>query len=361
MGLYKRGNVWWMSYVVDGRQHCESTGTSNRRLARKILDTRRAEIVEGRYANLIKSHTPRLKDWLKRYIEAKTYLNPNTRKRYECSQRNLEAFFGDCGLQDITAARIEEYKRAKLESGMRGAGVNRNLAFLRLALRQAKRERFIGQNPLEGPDLFMDERKDRLQAKVLSLEEERKLLSVSSGYLRVLILLLVDTGLRVGREALPLRWSDVDLEEGVLYVRASKTRAGIRAVPLTVRLKAELRRWMHIAGPRASQFVFSYPRDPLKHLQAVRKTWARALKDAGVERRRIYDLRATFASRLNAAGVQQPFIRQLLGHADGLAETYAKATDEFRRAAIEKLEAYVSPKVLATSTTTQSTENRWVN
>ena len=89
--------------------------------------------------------------------------------------------------------------------------------------------------------------------------------------------------------------------------------------------------------------------------------WARALKDAGVERRRIYDLRATFASRLNAAGVQRPFIQQLLGHAGGLAVTYAKATDEFRRAAIEKLEAFISPRVPAASEPTRSDLNRWVN
>lgn len=36
-----------MAYMVEGRQHCESTGTSNKRLAQKLLDIRRAEIVEA--------------------------------------------------------------------------------------------------------------------------------------------------------------------------------------------------------------------------------------------------------------------------------------------------------------------------
>src|SRR5580704_9555850 len=101
------------------------------------------------------------------------------------------------------------------------------------------------------------------------------------------------------------RWIDLNLEDKnpVVHVRASKTTAGIRTIPLTARLKAELMRWKKLTGPEVSPFVFFYPNDPTKHLLAVRKTWARALKDAGVSPRRIYDLRSTFSSRLNAAGV----------------------------------------------------------
>jgi hypothetical protein len=59
MGLYRRkwrnrngkfitSPPWWMSLMIDGRQHCESTGTSNKRVAKKILAIRLAEIAEGR-------------------------------------------------------------------------------------------------------------------------------------------------------------------------------------------------------------------------------------------------------------------------------------------------------------------------
>lgn len=72
----------------------------------------------------------------------------------------------------------------------------------------------------------------------------------------------------------------------------------------------------------------------------MRKTWTRALKNAGVEFFPIYNLRATFASRLAAAGVPDIFISQMMGHAGGLLQTYAKAITEYRRDAIRKLEAY---------------------
>ena len=193
---------------------------------------------------------------------------------------------------------------------------------------------------LEGPDLFMNERKERLQAKPFTVEEEQRLLAVAKGYLRPLILLLVDTGLRVGKEALPIQWTDLDLENGVVCVRQSKTKAGIRYLPMTTRLREELVRWTRLVG-KHSDFVFAYPLDQSKHLLQVPKTWARALREAKVEPRRIYDLRSTFATRLNAAGVPQVFIDQLMGHSGGLAQIYSKASDEYRRAAIEKLEELI--------------------
>jgi integrase len=358
MGLYRRGRVWWFTYMVDGHQKCESSGTSNKRLARKILDMRRAEIVEGRHINLVKSHAPGLKDFMSQYIESRTELRANTVKRYKCSSKNIEAFFASASLATITEARIEEFRRSRLATGGRAPGINRDLSLLRLLLRHAKRQRYIAVNPLDNPDLFMDERKERLQAKPFTLEEERRLLAVAKGYLKPLIMLLVDTGLRVGKEALPLRWADVDLGKGLVYVRQSKTQAGIRCLPMTSRLKDTLFSWKRLVGSQ-SEFVFAYPLDQSKHLLQVPKTWSRALRDAKVEPRRIYDLRSTFATRLNAAGVPQVFIDQLMGHSGGLAQTYSKASHEFRRAAIDKLEVFILSK--KPDVTTPPISHTWVN
>jgi hypothetical protein len=50
-----------MSLMIDGVEHFESTGTGNKRLARKILDIRRDQIVEGRFPGFLRSHAPTLK------------------------------------------------------------------------------------------------------------------------------------------------------------------------------------------------------------------------------------------------------------------------------------------------------------
>ena len=125
--------------MVDGRQHCESTGTSNKRVAQKILAIRLAEIAEGRFPGLLKSHPPTLKDYISKYLESRTDLHPNTRTRYRGSRRFLECFFAATRLPDITNARIEEYKTARTRGGTGPAGVNRDLSLLRQVLKQAKK------------------------------------------------------------------------------------------------------------------------------------------------------------------------------------------------------------------------------
>lgn len=206
--------------MVGGRQRCESTHTSNKRSAQKFHDIRRTEIIEGRFPGLVKSHSPILKHYISEYLESRTDLHPNTRTRYGGSRRFLEHFFAATRLSDITDARIEEYKTARIRGGTGPAGVNRDLSLLRLILKQAKRERYIAQNPLDNRDHFLNERKDRLQARPFTLDEEQKLRSVATGYLRPLLLLLLDSGLRPNAEALPLRWRDVDFERGMITVIA---------------------------------------------------------------------------------------------------------------------------------------------
>ena len=45
---------------------------------------------------------------------------------------------------------------------------------------------------------------------IVTVKEEEQLLAVASDVIRVLAVLILDTGLRSGREALALRWEDVD-------------------------------------------------------------------------------------------------------------------------------------------------------
>ena len=47
-GLYKRGNVWWLTYFdALGRQRFESSKSSNKKDAEKRLIDRRKEVHEG--------------------------------------------------------------------------------------------------------------------------------------------------------------------------------------------------------------------------------------------------------------------------------------------------------------------------
>lgn len=83
--MYKRGKIWWVTYTLpDGSYKCELSHSTNRRLAHKLADIRRAEVAEGRLA-LPRSNPPSLESWSERFHES--IQNPSTKSRYMSSIR----------------------------------------------------------------------------------------------------------------------------------------------------------------------------------------------------------------------------------------------------------------------------------
>jgi integrase len=145
--------------------------------------------------------------------------------------------------------------------------------------------------------------------------------------------------MRSHREALALRWDAIEFDNDVIRVRESKTRAGIRNIPLSAKCKAELLRWREIVGLEFSPFVFPNFRTPGQPIRDIRKSWAKTLKAAKLEYFWLYHLRHSYASRLSAAGVSDLFVTQMIGHSTpSILQKYSKAIDEYRRDAVRKLE-----------------------
>jgi integrase len=129
------------------------------------------------------------------------------------------------------------------------------------------------------------------------------------------------TGLRSG-ELLALRWSDVDLEGGVLMVsramsageEASTKSRRPRPVPLAEQAKAELRA-LRRRGIFTSQsdHVFCRPDGGPLDRTAVRSRFVRAQKKAGVRVRRFHDLRHTFGS-LAIQRFDLVSVKDMMGH-----------------------------------------------
>lgn len=336
--MYKRGKVWWINYTLpDGTHRYESSGTSNKQLAKKLQDMRRGAIAEGRL-RLPRSNPPFLEPYSDGFLE--TIKDPKTKARYLSSVRNLVSYFGRIKLSQITSEGIEGFKQARLEQTVTPATINRDLAVLRRMLKLATLQRLISYNPMDEVE-FLEERKQRRQPQILTFEEERRLLEVASPQIGLLVVLIVETGLRVGKEVFPLEWKDVDILSKVVTVRVSKTVAGRRSVPLSEYCKGEVIKWRELVGPDFSRYVFPNLKNPSAHVKSVKKGWATTLKLAGIDFFPIYNLRATFASRLSAAGEADLFVAQMMGHSTpSILQTYAKVIDEYRRNAIHKLEVF---------------------
>jgi integrase len=223
------------------------------------------------------------------------------------SIKRLIKHFGAARICSITHSQIDEYRLKRLSEKLKIASVNRELALLRSIFNFAKQECIIARTPFEMGRSLISVADEVKRDRVLSRDEEaRLLLAFSDGslvHLRPLIIGAIDTGCR-RNELLSLRWSDVDIEGGVISLRAFNTKtARARQVPISGRLKDELQR---IRNEDQDASVFS--------ARNLRRSWDAACKAAGIEGLRLHDCRHTFASRLAHSGMSISELAALLGH-----------------------------------------------
>jgi integrase len=349
--LFKKmgSDNWQMGVSMGGRQVCRSTHTANKSVAKKLLARWETEVFEHRF-HLPQSSPPYFEDWAKEFLAR--VVHPNTKKRYTSSVGKLKTKFAGRRLSEVSAEGIEEYKEERLTKGIGPATINHDLRVLRRMLRLAERKQLISRNPFAQVE-FLKQRSPH-PPHIVTFEEEEKILRVAAPCMRVLVVLILETGMRSHREGLVLRWDAIDFTKELIRVHESKTRAGIRNIPLSARCKAELLRWREVRGPEFSPFVFPSLRTPNRPMRDIRYSWEKALKDAALEYFWIYNLRHTFASRLSAAGVSDLFVAQMIGHSTpSILQKYAKAVDEYRRDAVRKLEqmrvAYAEQRTISTA------------
>jgi integrase len=245
---------------------------------------------------------------------------------------HLKQFFGtERQLTEITPADIEGYKLSR-KVMVSGSTVNRELALLKRMFNLAINwDLFLDFNPVRKVKFF---REVNIGLRVVSLEEEEKLLRNASPYIQDLVRFALNTGLRIG-ELFDLRWSNVDLEKDVLNVFAAKTQK-TRTVPINTEARKVLECW---ALGKKNEFVFYNPETgkPFVDLQAG---FALACKKAEIEGVTWHTLRHTFASRLVSRGVDIVTVQQLLGHSTvTVTMRYTHTNLDSKRAAVARLES----------------------
>src|SRR5713101_345720 len=171
-GIYKRGDVYWITYRWQGRQYFESSHSSDMHDAEALLLTRKAELVAGRKP-MRRSETLTVDQLLDSYIAQIEH--PATQERYRLSQRALSPICGKCRITDVDAFTFDRFKDARRRQGVSPAGVNRDLALPRAAFNFAVERRMLAHSPLDGVKLF-NETKHRKPPRTISFPEEHRIL-----------------------------------------------------------------------------------------------------------------------------------------------------------------------------------------
>lgn len=174
--------------------------------------------------------------------------------------------------------------------------------------KKAIKWKWVVRNPFDDIDPITKLRNERV--RFLDDAERDNLLNACkksyNEYLYLIVVFALSTGGRKS-EIMNLTWNDVDLERGFAIFRNTKN-GDTRSVPVTSHLLVLLKE-MHTQG---NGLVF--PRsDGLAPLD-IRKSWEKAVRDAGLENFKFHDLRHSAASYLAMNGATLSEIAAVLGH-----------------------------------------------
>ena len=232
--IYQRGNVWWIKYYRNGRYYRESTKTTKKMVAQKLLERREGEIAQGKMPSILfekVTFEELAEDFLRDYrINQKKSL-----ARAERSVNHLKRFFENYKATQIVTSRINEYVEMRLNEEAANATINRELAALKRMLNiGAKQTPPIVDRIPHIPML----RENNIRKGFFEHGDFINLREVLPEYLRGFITFGYKTGWRIS-EIETLTWSQVDLDLGIvrLEVGESKNDEG-RTVYLDEELKA---------------------------------------------------------------------------------------------------------------------------
>jgi len=249
----------------------------------------------------------------------------------------LNDYFGDRRLCDITTRDIQAY-HMMIAKKLSQATANRHLALLSMMFNVAIQWDILERSPTKGVKKFKE---DNQKQRFLSADEIGRLYQameaednkVAVNALKLLLL----TGCR-REEILKLKWEDVSIESGTLFLPDSKT--GSRYVQLNAAAKELLTSIVRGKG----LFVFPGHRDENKPINNPRKCFTRLLKHAKIEENvRLHDLRHTYASILVNSGASLFVVQKALGHSNPItSQRYSHLSNQTLRDASETVSALIS-------------------
>jgi integrase len=133
-------------------------------------------------------------------------------------------------------------------------------------------------------------------------------------------------------EIFNLKWFDVDFGRDLIRVQESKSNKP-RMVPMN-----ETVRTLISGLAKTAPYVFPSPKTGGR-LNNIKRSFCKAVNDAGIENFRFHDLRHTFSSRAADNGADAFTLMKILGHSDiRMTARYTHATDAAIRRAVDGLD-----------------------
>lgn len=344
--VYKRGESW--TYVLDvslpgqRRRQKSKGGYRTKRDALAALNEAQASLQRGLYVepSKLSVKTFLIDHWLPA-IEAG--LRPSTLQGYRSAIKTyVLPRLGEMRLQALTPDQLNAFYGELLREGRRNGKAPlspktvRNVhVMLHKALHDAVRWGYLPRNVAE----FSDPPKQRSSGKAMRTwtpAELRSFLeSVAGDPYYAAWVLAASTGMRRG-EVLGLRWQDIDFDRRRLAIRQTiisidyqveisepKTARGRRSVALdsgtvtALRTHRAAQNQLKLKLGEAYQdlgLIFCRDDGTPVHPDRFTQMFDKHVRDSGLPRIRLHDLRHTHATLALAAGIHPKVVSERLGH-----------------------------------------------
>ena len=338
MSIYLRENSYYYDFWFLGARYRKSVGPVSRADAEWAELQRREQLAtEQLHGPLQPPYTWGMmcSDFLRC---SDSNCRRNTQRSRENAIKNLAPSFGHLLPEQLTSDHIEAYKAQELQRGLQKASINVALRALRQMVKMAYEARHLHTPPIRRWRLFT--KADNPRTRILTMEEEARLLLAAPPDLHAKIILALNTGMR-SAEVCALQWAWVDVQARLITIPPEHSKNGKEGLvpmnPTVMRLLSGLRVLSDREPTPVGGRVFRY--------KTLRTTFMRTREKAGLDPAIMFhSLRHTFASRLVAAAVPILHVKDLLRHNDINTTTrYTHLQIDHLRAAVDQLSNRPTP------------------
>lgn len=307
--IFKRGNIYWIQFYVNGVPKRESTGSHKQTDAKNLLKFREGQAVDNRFPGFKaeKAGFHELSDDL--IADYKINRRKST-DRAELSINHLKGFFGNCRATGITTDRIREYAMARQTAGAKNATINRELSALKRIFSLAYQH--TPPKVVRIPHIPMLKEKN-VRTGYFEPAEFKAVHGNLPEYFQPVAVTAYDMGMRK-EEILSLTWPQVNLTDRKIILESGTTKnEEARVIKMTDAVYEAIcqQRIIHDRDYPNSPYVFSYCG---KKIYWFYRAWRKACIASGLEGRLFHDLRRTAVRNMMKAGVPERVAMKISGH-----------------------------------------------
>lgn len=277
-----------------------------------------------------------LSDLVERYFSV-AVTNMTTLKQNRYHITHIVKMFGNRQAIKITMDDILYFIEVQRLRGLRQTTINIRVSILRTIMNWGVRVGLLPHNPLSSFRL-PQARPQRIVPP--TPDELQRIYAVSPDHIQRIILLGTYLGPRIGpSELFKLRWSDVDLKNGIIHMpnAAKGATDSARVIPIRSGLIPILSKLFNSDRILNISFVIHWKGNSVR---SIHRAWTSALKRAGIERRITpYCLRHAYATYSVQGGAKLKPLAKLMGHKNErmILQTYQHVLEKDERDTIEAM------------------------